>query len=179
VQLVIWADVLVGMWLGPGYVTAIGTVRIICLSLAPSFFYAAIRGIIDGENAQPINTLNLLSSIAVLLVTAAIARFLRIGNAALAVSYFLSRVTLGWLTMRYAIRTHAADLGKLRMGTALAFAASLGVFAVCARAALPLTYAAAELSVLGPLSLIFFICGMGLCGTEWAQVVLLRVRTVF
>jgi O-antigen/teichoic acid export membrane protein len=178
VQLIIWADVLVVLWLGPGYNAAIGTVRIICLSLAPSFFYSSIRGIIDGENDQPINTLNLLMAIGVLLLAAAAARFLRIGNAALAMSYFLSRVTLGWLTLRYAIRTHAADLRKLRTGTAMAFAAFLGVLTVCARATLPAGLAPAELLFLGPLSLLLFIGGMGLCGTEWAQLILLRVRTV-
>jgi O-antigen/teichoic acid export membrane protein len=177
VQLVIWADVLVALWLGPGYNTAIGTVRILCLSLAPSFFYASIRGIIDGENAQPINTLNMLTSIAVLLVTAAAARFLRIGTAALAVSYFLSRVTLGWLTMRYAIRAHAADVRKFRTGRALGFAGFLGLLVVCARAALPKSFAPAELIFLGPLSLLLFIGAMGLCGAEWAQLVLLRLRT--
>jgi O-antigen/teichoic acid export membrane protein len=176
-QLLVWADVLVRLWLGPGYAWATGTVRIICLSLAPSFFYASIRGIIDGENEQPINTLNLLISIAVLLATAAAVRSLRVGTAALALSYFLSRVTLGWLTMRYAIRTHAADLRKLRSGTALAIAAVLGFLAAGARAMLPRGFAPAEPFFLGPLSLLLFIGGMGLCGTEWAQGILLRVRT--
>ncbi|MGA8220686.1 MAG: hypothetical protein WB780_03460 [Candidatus Acidiferrales bacterium] len=174
VQLVVWADVLVGLWLGPGYNTATGTVRIICLSLAPSFFYASIRGIIDGENALPINTLNLLASIAVLLTAAAAARFLRTGNAALAVSYLLSRVMLGWLTMRYVIRTHAPDLRKLRVGSALALALGFGAVAVAARGFLPREYGPLALVVLAPVSLAGFVAVLGASGTEWARYLLVR-----
>jgi O-antigen/teichoic acid export membrane protein len=178
VQLVIWADVLVVLWLGPSYKTAVWPIRIICLSLAPSFFYASIRGIIDGENEQPVNTINLLLSMGVLLVAAAAARFLRIGDWALAVAYFVSRVALGGLSLRYVIRTYAADLKKFRLGTALALTVFLGLLAVCVRASLPLNYAVAEIIVLGPLCFLGFIVGMGLRGTEWAQVVLVRVRAV-
>jgi len=177
VQLVIWADVLVRLWLGTGYAWATGTVRIICLSLAPTFFYASIRGIIDGENEQPVNTLNLLLSVGALLIVAAGVHFLRLGDAGLAISYFLSRVTLGWLTLRYAIRTHAADLRKLRTGRALGFALSLGLAALCVRAVSPERFATAELFLVGPASLLLFVAGMGRCGTEWAQMILLRLRT--
>jgi O-antigen/teichoic acid export membrane protein len=177
-QLVIWADVLVVLWLGPGYKTAVWPVRIICLSLAPSFFYASIRGIIDGENEQPINTINLFVSMAVLLVAAAAARLLRIGESALAVAYFISRVALAALSLRYVIRTYPADLKKFRLGTALALTLFLGLLAVCVRAPLPANYAVAELIVLGPLCFLGFVVGMGLRGTEWAQVVLVRVRAV-
>jgi O-antigen/teichoic acid export membrane protein len=174
-QLVIWADVLVVLWLGPGYKTAVWPVRIICLSLAPSFFYASIRGIIDGENEQPINTINLFLSMAVLVVAAAAARFLRIGESALAVAYLLSRIALAVLSLRYVIRTHAADLRKFRLGTALALTVFLGLLAVCVRSSLPANYAVAELILLGPLSFLAFVAGMGLRGTEWARYLLLRL----
>jgi O-antigen/teichoic acid export membrane protein len=176
VQLVVWADVLVVLWLGPSYKTAVWPVRIICLSLAPSFFYASIRGIIDGENEQPVNTINLLLSMGVLLVSAAAARFFRIGDSALAVSYFVSRIALGALSLRYVIRTHAADLTKFRLGTALALSVFLGLLAVCVRSSLPASYSVAELVLLGPLSFLAFVAGMGLRGTEWARGVILRVR---
>jgi O-antigen/teichoic acid export membrane protein len=175
-QLVIWADALVVLWLGLGYKTAVWPIRIICLSLAPSFFYASIRGIIDGENEQPINTINLLLAMAVLLVAAAAARFLRIGDSALAVAYLVSRIALGGLSLRYVIRTHAADLKQFRLGTAFALTVFLGVLAVCVRVSLPANYAMAELVLLGPLCSLAFIVGMGLRGTEWARVVLCRVR---
>jgi O-antigen/teichoic acid export membrane protein len=176
VQLVIWANVLVALWLGPGYKTAIWPLRIICLSLAPSFFYASIRGIIDGENEQPINTINLFLSIAVLLVAAMAARYLRIGDSGLAVAYFVSRIALALLSLRYVIHTHAADLTKLRLGTALAFSVFLGLLAVCVRSSLPAHYAVAELILLVPTSFLAFIAGMSLRGTEWARFVILRAR---
>ena len=179
VQLVIWTDVLVVTWLGPKYMTAIWPVRIICLSLAPSFFYASARGIIDGENEKPINTLNLLLSMGVLLISAAAAHLLRFGEAALAICYFLSRVALGTLTLRYAIRTHAANLRKLRLGTAFSLTTLLGLLAVLVRISTHGDYGLAELAFLGPLSLALFIGGMGLRGTERAQVVLIRLRTAF
>jgi O-antigen/teichoic acid export membrane protein len=175
-QLVIWADVLVILWLGPGYKTAIGPVRIICLSLAPSFFYASIRGIIDGENEQPINTINLLLSMAVLLVAAGADRFLRIGDSALALAYLISRIALGGLSLRYVVRTHAADLKQFRLGTALALTVILGMLAVLVRLSLPASYAIAELVLLGPLSFLAFVAGMGLRGTEWARGLILRLR---
>jgi O-antigen/teichoic acid export membrane protein len=175
-QLVIWADVLVVLWLGPVYKTSVWPIRIICLSLAPSFFYASIRGIIDGENEQPVNTINLLLSMGVLLAAAAAARFLKIGDSALAVSYFVSRIALGALSLRYVIHTHAADLTKFRLETALALSVFLGLLAVCVRSSLPASYSVAELLLLGPLSFLAFVAGMGLRGTEWARVAILRVR---
>jgi O-antigen/teichoic acid export membrane protein len=177
-QLVIWADVLVVLWLGPGYKTSVWPIRIICLSLAPSFFYACIRGIIDGENELPVNTINLLLSMAVLLAAAAAARLLKVGDWALAVAYLLSRIALGGLSLRYVIRTFAADLKKFRLGAALALTVFLGMLAVCVRASLPPHYAVAEIILLGPLCFLAFIVGMRWRGTEWAQVFLVRVRDV-
>jgi hypothetical protein len=44
------------------------------------------------------------------------------------------------------------------------------------RSSLPANYAVAEIILLGPLSFLAFVAGMGLRGTEWARVVILRVR---
>ncbi len=175
VQLVIWADVLVALWLGPGHTTRIGAIRIICLALLPTFFYASVRGIIDGENEQPINTVNFLLSFAVMLIAAAAARLLRVGELALAAAYLISRIALGCLTLRYVIRTHAPDLRKLRVGSALALALSMGAVAVAVRGFLPLQYGPFAVMVLAPISFAGFVAILGASGTEWARYLLLRV----
>jgi O-antigen/teichoic acid export membrane protein len=177
-QLVIWADVLVTLWLGRGYTTGIGVVRIVCLALAPSFFYASVRGIIDGENERPINTVNLFLSMGVLLVAALVSRYLRIGNVALAVSYLLSRAALAWLTLRYVVRRHAAEFAQLRVMPALAWTVFLALLALLARFSLPGKYALTELIVIGPLSLGLFVWGMALCGAEWARRFVVRERAL-
>src|SRR5207249_3766755 len=58
-QVVTWADVLIELWLGPAYASAGGVAAIVCLSLAPSFLFACVRGFIDGETERAVNTVNL------------------------------------------------------------------------------------------------------------------------
>lgn len=177
VQLVVWADVLVTLWLGPNHVTDFGAIRIVCLALLPTFFYASVRGIIDGENEQPVNTFNFFLSLGVMLVASAIASLLPARESVIALAYLISRIVLGYLTLRYVIRTHAPDLRKLRVGNTLALVVGLGLAAVAVRAYLPTQYATLALMVLAPVSFAGFVLILSALRTEWAQFLLSRIRT--
>jgi O-antigen/teichoic acid export membrane protein len=169
-QMVIWADVLIRVWLGPEYDAAAGVAAMVCLSLTPSFLFACLRGLIDGETERAVNTRNLCAAILVFGVASALLGWLRLaGMAALGLAYLLSRVTLAVLTLRYVARAYRVSFSALRPWTALASGALLGAGAVALRSLLPAQYSAVEMIVYVPLAALAFIGSMTATGMEWTR----------
>ena len=169
-QMVIWADVLIRVWLGSEYDAAAGVAAMVCLSLTPSFLFACLRGLIDGETERAVNTRNLCAAILVFGVASALLGWLRLaGMAALGLAYLLSRVTLAALTLRYVARAYRVSFSALRPWTALASGALLGVGAVALRSLLPAQYSAVEMIVYVPLAALAFIGSMTATGMEWTR----------
>ncbi|HKS28650.1 MAG TPA: hypothetical protein VJS44_12560 [Pyrinomonadaceae bacterium] len=177
-QLTVWCDVLIVLWLGPSYASAGPVVRLITLSLAPSFIYGAVRGIIDGETAKPINTINLLISLVALLAVSASNLILREGIFVLAFAYLVSRMVLAGLTLRYALRVHALRFMRLHPVSAFVWSALLALVAWAVRALLPPDYAVWALVLLSPVSAIIFVAAMAGYKVEWANTIVSRLRLV-
>jgi O-antigen/teichoic acid export membrane protein len=167
-QMIIWADVLIRVWLGPDYGPAAGVAAIVCLSLTPSFLFSCLRGLIDGETEKAVNTRNLCMAILVFAAVSALLGWLRLGGiAALGVAYLVSRVALAALTLRYVARAYRVSFLSLRPWAALVSGALLGAGAVVLRELLPADYGVFEMVVYVPLAGLVFIVNMTAIGMEW------------
>jgi O-antigen/teichoic acid export membrane protein len=166
--MIIWADVLIRVWLGPDYGPAAGVAAIVCLSLTPSFLFSCLRGLIDGETEKAVNTRNLCMAILVFAAVSALLGWLRLGGiAALGVAYLVSRVALAALTLRYVARAYRVSFLSLRPWAALVSGALLGAGAVVLRELLPADYGVFEMVVYVPLAGLVFIVNMTAIGMEW------------
>jgi O-antigen/teichoic acid export membrane protein len=167
-QMIIWADVLIQVWLGPSYASAAGVAAIVCLSLTPSFLFACLRGLIDGENEKAVNTLNLSAALLVFVATSGLLGWLRIGGvAALGIAYLVSRAVLAALTLRYIICAYRVSFLTLRTGTAFVSGALLGAGAIALRELLPVGYGVVEMIAYVPLAALVFTVSMAATGMEW------------
>jgi O-antigen/teichoic acid export membrane protein len=169
-QLIIWIDVLIRVWLGPEYDAAAAVAAIVCLSLTPSFLFACLRGLIDGENERAVNTRHLFAAILVFGAASLVLGWLRpAGMATLGLAYLLSRIALAALTLRYVARTYRVRVLSLRPWTALALGALLGAGAIVLRSVLPAEYSPVEMLVYVPLAALAFIASMTATGMEWTR----------
>ena len=67
-QLVVFADVVVRAWVGPGFENQMCVIRLVLLAIPFYLFYVALRSTIDAATVKPLNTANVLISLAVYLV---------------------------------------------------------------------------------------------------------------
>jgi O-antigen/teichoic acid export membrane protein len=102
-QLLIFADVLVGLWVGPKFLEGLPVIRILLLAIPFYMFYVALRSVIDAASVTAYNARNILVSLALFLTLAAVGakaappKFLLEG---LAGALVLAFITLAWLTAR-------------------------------------------------------------------------------
>jgi len=177
-QMIVWADVLIRVWLGPDFDSASKVAAIVCLSLTPSFLFACLRGLIDGETEKAVNTCNLSVAILVFGVISVLLNWLHLGGvAALGIAYLVSRVTLATLTLRYVAHAHRLSFLSLRPWTALAWSAALGVGAVALRRLLPAHYGVVEMITYVPLAALIFTASMTATGMEWTRPLRRRLAT--
>ena len=169
-QMIIWADVLIRVWLGPDFDAAARVAAIVCLSLTPSFLFACLRGLIDGETEKAVNTRNLCAAILVFAAVSGLLSWLQVGGvAALGLAYLVSRVALATLTLRYVACTHHLSFLALRPLTALAWGALLGIGAIALRRLLPSHYGVVEMTTYVPLAAFVYLAGMTATGMEWTR----------
>jgi O-antigen/teichoic acid export membrane protein len=168
-QMIVWADVLIRVWLGPDFDAAAGVAAIVCLSLAPSFLFACLRGLIDGETERAVNTRNLAWAILVFGAVSGLLGWLDLGGAAaLALAYLVSRIVLAALTVRHLARAHRISFLALRPWTALACGGALGVGALALRGFLP-AHGVVEMVAYVPLAALVFTASMTATGMEWTR----------
>lgn len=102
-QLAVFADVVVRTWVGPGFESDMGVIRLVLLAIPPYLFFMTLRSTIDAVTVKPYNTANVMSSLAVYVgLIMAWIRFLP-GRSLLfgiAVSLFTSQLLLALLTAR-------------------------------------------------------------------------------
>jgi O-antigen/teichoic acid export membrane protein len=169
-QMIIWADVLIQVWLGPDYGSAAGVAAIVCLSLTPSFLFACLRGLIDGETEKAVNTRHLCAAILVFASASAALGWLGLGGvAALGLAYVVSRVALAVLTFRYVTRAYGVTFRSLRPWTAVASGALLGAGAIALRDLLPSHYQVAAMIGYVPFAALAFTASMTASGMEWTR----------
>jgi O-antigen/teichoic acid export membrane protein len=102
-QMLVFADVIIRIWVGPDFAAATGVVRLLIVAVPFYFVYGGLRSVVDAAAVKAHNTRNILISLAVFLVTVAAVRvgpFHASLLAGLAVSVVVSMAVLCWLTLK-------------------------------------------------------------------------------
>ncbi|MBZ5513936.1 MAG: lipopolysaccharide biosynthesis protein [Acidobacteriia bacterium] len=129
-QLVVFADPLVRLWVGSKFVEAIPVVRLLTLAVPPYLFYMALRSSIDAISVKPLNTGNVLVAIVIYLgLTAVTLKFLPVHSLleGIAGSLVVALVALGILTARTFKELYELSIPWRRCGPSLLAAFALGV----------------------------------------------------
>lgn len=174
-QLAIWADVLIRIWLGDKYMAAVPTARVICLALAPLFVYVSARGIIDGQTEKAVNAWNLAASMTAMLAVAWICVRAHLGVAGLIGAYLLGRSVLAGLTMHYSLRRCGLALRQLCVGDGLVAALVTAALTVAARHFLPGSVQTWSAPVLVAIAAVLFTWSMSARNVEWSRLLVKRL----
>lgn len=174
-QLFVWCDVLITLWLGHGYETVTGTIRVMSLSLAPTFVYGSLRGIIDGGTERAVNTGNLVISLATLVGLAFLLSLVHRGTVSLAVAFLVSKTVLGALTLRYILQSVEVNVVRTILGVSVLLSLSLGLIALVLRSVIPVCSGPLGMAALCSLSTVVFVSIMAHLGAGWALRILPRL----
>jgi O-antigen/teichoic acid export membrane protein len=113
-QLLLWSDVLVGVWLGSGYDAALPLVRVTVLAVVPYLAYTLLRSILDAVDERAVNSSNILVAFGVTVVLALGMGAAGLGAWGLSLAGSLGFLVLGALTVRSVNRTLACRLRGVR-----------------------------------------------------------------
>lgn len=175
-QMAVWCDVVIRVWLGPQYLAATPVARVIALALAPWFVYLSSRGVVDGHSEKPVNAASLVTTLGVLLVGGFGMHWLGGGLRALAGTYLAARLVLAALTLGYGRRALHLSLGNLRIATSFLASAALALVGLELRHVLPAHYDFAILLLFGPLAALAYLGFMIANGAEWGTAVIGRLK---
>lgn len=129
VQLLVFADIAVRIWVGSKFLGDIDVIRLLILAIPPYLYYVMLRGTVDAAAVRAHNAESVLIALGVHLVllfaavTMVPARFLL---EAVAASLLLSLVVLGFLTLRIFCRLYGVRLAWCRSAPAVGAALGLG-----------------------------------------------------
>jgi PST family polysaccharide transporter len=129
-HILLWADEVVLILLGPQYEKAIPLMRIILLALVPYLAYVLLRSVVDAVEKKAINTLNVVLSFAVALISAMTLVALGLSVKGLALATTIGFVTLGFLTLRYIWTTFQIRSNSIELKRPLLFNVSLIMIAL-------------------------------------------------
>ena len=99
-QMIIFSDAIIKYWLGNNFIKAIPLMKIIFSSITFYSFYISMRSILDASKIKPLNTINLLISLAFFLIFSVIFMLFKLNSKIiiLATSLSISLGILGILT---------------------------------------------------------------------------------
>jgi O-antigen/teichoic acid export membrane protein len=100
IQLLIWSDEIVGMWLGHQYLDVIPLMRILLVGFVPYVVFVLLRSIIDGIEERAVNTYNLYVVLIVTVVASLGLAIIGGGIRGLAAGTTLGLGVLGLMTVR-------------------------------------------------------------------------------
>ena len=106
IQVFIWTDSFVSIWLGPDYSVAAPIVRIFLISLAPYLCYVLLRSIIDAVETKAVNTFNIYVSFGVTAILSTLFVYLGMGIWSLALCVVVGISILGFSTVYYLKRRY-------------------------------------------------------------------------
>jgi O-antigen/teichoic acid export membrane protein len=173
-QLVLWCDVLIELWLGPDFRSAVPVVRLLSFSLLPVFLFQSLRGIIDGASETAVNTKNVFIALGVLGASTLLSAYWHLGPLGIAGAYLISKLTLGALTTTYFVRRQGLVLrsGTWLRATVVAF--GLGLLSIALRSWAGSEHQVSALLVSTLLAAPAFIWITARQGSAWAQFLMRR-----
>ena len=173
IQVLVFADVLVRMWIGPSAANDMLVIRIVLIAVPFYLFYTSLRSVIDAGSIRPRNAINTLTSLAAQALMISIA----VGVAprtllvpAIGLSLVIAFALLAFLTATSLSSLYSVHLNwkeaAVPIGTALAFGA---VALMCRR------WLGIHASMVVMLELVLGSAFLFTClrsGAPWAQLVL-------
>jgi len=105
-QLLIWTDLLVVVWLGPQYREAVPIMRIMLAAVTPYLAYVLLRSILDAVEERAVNTANLLVALFVTIGVSVLLGWSPLGTLGIAIGATTGLVVLGAITLRYLYRSN-------------------------------------------------------------------------
>ena len=132
-HLLVWADEIIHVLLGPGYEAAIPLVRILLIALLPYLTYVVLRAVIDAVEEKAVNTVNLLFSLAVTVIISIILACMGLGVVGLAIGTATGFAVLGFLTLLFMWKRYPFGIGGLRLKLLLVVNTILVVSAILIR----------------------------------------------
>ena len=106
IQLFIWSNEIVSIWLGNEYLKAVPIIKIFLVSLCPYLGYVMLRSIIDAVEERAINTLNLLISFGITTVTSLALGYMGFGVLGLALGITIGLLSLGVLSTYFLVKRY-------------------------------------------------------------------------
>jgi len=137
-QMLVFAGVIVRLWVGPSFADATRVVQLLILAVPFYFVYGGLRSVVDAAAIKAYNTRNILISLTVFAAAVGIVRF---GIArdhlleGLAFTVVIAMAVLCWLTLRTTRRLFALRLRWTNVLLGVGVAVILGVCSVVLRGA--------------------------------------------
>lgn len=100
-QVLIWADLIVAIWLGDQYRVAVPIMRLLLIAVTPYLAYTLLRSIVDAVEERAVNTRNLLIALGVNLFVSILLAQSPIGVLGIAVGTATGFIVLGASTLIY------------------------------------------------------------------------------
>jgi O-antigen/teichoic acid export membrane protein len=178
-QLLVFAGVIIRLWVGPNFADATRVVELLILAVPFYFVYGGLRSVVDAAAIKAHNTRNVLISLAVFVSAVGAARFGFARNhllEELALTVVIAMAVLCWLTLRTTRRLFKIRARWTRLLPGTGVAVILGACSVVLRAGLHFEPSFAvlffyELAVSG-----VYFAGLWLLGSPWLHFL---VQTMF
>jgi len=169
-ELIVFSDALVRLWVGPQYSPAITLVRLLILAIPPYLYFMALRSGIDAMTVKPLNAMNVL--IALAFYVGALAAVLNITPSAylldaIALSMVASLVLLGMLTARTFRKLYSLRIPWAQCLPALAIGLLSGGLCLAGRWVLGSKEGFVECSLMMVLSSSLFVVSLSKLRTPW------------
>ncbi|MBK7923791.1 MAG: lipopolysaccharide biosynthesis protein [Gemmatimonadetes bacterium] len=122
--LLVWSREVVLVWLGPAYLPAVASIRLLLLAVSPYLVYSLLRSVIDALEERAINMRNLFLALGIGLLASGGAALLGLGVEGLAGATTLAFFGLGIATWRFlhsslSLAGHDLDLARAGALTAI------------------------------------------------------------
>lgn len=170
IQLAIFADVVVRVWVGPGYESQMTVIRLVLLAIPFYLFFVALRSTIDAVTVKALNTVNVMASLAVYVALIALwIAFLPRPSllVGVAVSLLASQMLLALLTARTFRRLYRLGIPWRQLMPSFATALLLGGAAYGLRAWQSGTFPVFEAAIVEAVLTAVYFAVLARRGSAW------------
>ena len=181
IQLIVWSDTILVIWLGQDFLQANDIVRISLLSLVPLLLFGIMRSVIDAATTRPENTINVYVALFVVILLSAASLAARLGPEGLAAASTTGVTLLGALTI-LRVKRHGLIPDRLKVNVVAVGALNLAglAIAVAVKMLLSTHVSAGWLFiagvVTGVLLLLVYVFSLRVLGVEWVRMLLRRLE---
>jgi O-antigen/teichoic acid export membrane protein len=115
IQLFLWSNEIVLIWLGNEYLKAVPIIKIFLVSLCPYLGYVMLRSVIDAIEERAINTLNLFISLGITAVSSLAFGFMGFGVLGLALGITIGLLSLGIFSTYFLVKRYKITFKNLEL----------------------------------------------------------------